>query len=912
MKTGFTGAVMMGLVSGLLRAAQGAQDGAAAGIEACNVVWNSPGKSSADSMPLGNGVLGINLWVEGNGDLLFYLGRNDTHSEVGQLCKAGKVRVSLVPNPFKAGAPFRQELKLRDGVCEIVAGDVRLKVFVDAAQPVVHVTGESATPVSVTAKVESWRTQKQRPKNQVTWWTMQGASNEIWQAADVFPQAREDSVAWYHRNDESIAFESTVKVQSLETIRRTMRDPLLNRTFGGWVTGAGFKATDDRTLSTTAPVNVFDLRVASPCAQTATGAEWLSIAEESAKQSADAKAAFERTVASWRTFWERSWVNCGVQASQPVPTNTQPLRVGPNPTANPQPSMQVSQPVITGRVLPEADILAHAQQQPQTQAISEVSVPLCESGITFEAWIKRDPGPPTNFRIMEKRIGTELDGFYFGTYRDRIMISVGNLEHYAPRNALTHGKWQHVAATYEACSAVFSLYVDGNLVGRSGSENMTVGKAYVLHRYMQGCAGRGLYPIKFNGSIFTVDPAPMGKNENPDWRSWGEGFWWQNTRLPIHAMLGSGDFELMMPLFNMYESFRPLAEARSKLYHGAEGACFAECSTPWGTYSNAEYGWNRDGLKPGEVKCLWWRYAWNQGPELVSLMLDYYDFTEDKAFLKDRLLPMATSVLKYFDTRFRKDAAGRIVVDPAQVLETYWDGVVNDTPTVAGLNAVPLRLCSLPSTAMSAEQRRFFEHMKAAAPVIPMESVKFNGKETQRIRAAEKFNPKRTNGENGDLYAVWPFGLFGLKRPLLEEARNTFAMRGARSRGGGWNYDFNAAALLGLTEEVAGNVKNRIANSNGLYRWPATWGPNADWLPDHCHGGNLMFAINNMLVQGVGEKILLLPAWPKDWDVSFKLHAPRQTTVEATVQGGKVIGLKVVPESRRKDVELNPEFKLTM
>ena len=100
MKTGFTGAVMMGLVSGLLRAAQGAQDGAAAGIEACNVVWNSPGKSSADSMPLGNGVLGINLWVEGNGDLLFYLGRNDTHSEVGQLCKAGKVRVSLVPNPF--------------------------------------------------------------------------------------------------------------------------------------------------------------------------------------------------------------------------------------------------------------------------------------------------------------------------------------------------------------------------------------------------------------------------------------------------------------------------------------------------------------------------------------------------------------------------------------------------------------------------------------------------------------------------------------------------------------------------------------------------------------------------------------------------------------------------------------------
>jgi hypothetical protein len=64
-----------------------------------------------------------------------------------------------------------------------------------------------------------------------------------------------------------------------------------------------------------------------------------------------------------------------------------------------------------------------------------------------------------------------------------------------------------------------------------------------------------------------------------------------------------------------------------------------------------------------------------------------------------------------------------------------------------------------------------------------------------------------------------------------------------------------------------------------------------------------------MLLQSVGEKILLLPAWPKDWDVSFKLHASRQTTVEATVHGGKVTGLKVVPASRQKDVELNPEFK---
>ncbi len=122
-------------------------------------------------MPLGNGQLGINLWVQENGNLNFYIGRNDTYSEVAQLCKAGEVRVTLSPNPFITGKPFRQELKIRDGVCEITAGDagsdVHLKVFVDVAQPVVHVTGESATPLTVTAKVGSWRTEKQRPRNRV-------------------------------------------------------------------------------------------------------------------------------------------------------------------------------------------------------------------------------------------------------------------------------------------------------------------------------------------------------------------------------------------------------------------------------------------------------------------------------------------------------------------------------------------------------------------------------------------------------------------------------------------------------------------------------------------------------------------------------------------------------------------------
>ncbi len=61
------------------------------------------------------------------------------------------------------------------------------------------------------------------------------------------------------------------------------------------------------------------------------------------------------------------------------------------------------------------------------------------------------------------------------------------------------------------------------------------------------------------------------------------------------------------------------------------------------------------------------------------------------------------------------------------------------------------------------------------------------------------------------------------------------------------------------------------------------------------HGGVLMKAFQAMLMQTDGRKIFLLPAWPEDWDVEFRLHAPLRTGVEGTVTGGKVRDMRVTP-----------------
>ena len=65
-----------------------------------------------------------------------------------------------------------------------------------------------------------------------------------------------------------------------------------------------------------------------------------------------------------------------------------------------------------------------------------------------------------------------------------------------------------------------------------------------------------------------------------------------------------------------------------------------------------------------------------------------------------------------------------------------------------------------------------------------------------------------------------------------------------------------------------------------------------------------MIGLQEMLLQSHGDQIRLLPAWPKNWDVDFRLHAPHNTVVDAKVREARIVGWKVTPESRGKDVIL--------
>ena len=425
-------------------------------------------------------------------------------------------------------------------------------------------------------------------------------------------------------------------------------------------------------------------------------------------------------------------------------------------------------------------------------------------------------------------------------------------------------------------------------------------RGYALQRYMNACSGRGNSPVKFNGTIFTVDTEYLPGDEggfDADYRRWGGPYWWQNTRLPYWSMLESGDFDLMLPLFRMYREALPLRMLATKTYYKHEGAFFPETMYFWGTYTDANYGRNRSELPLGMTENKFIRYYWQGGLELSLMMLDYYNFTNDNDFLKETLLPVVTEIINFYDLHWKRDDKGKIRFEPAMALETY-STAVNPLPEIVGINKVCSELLKLPAEVISKKQQRQWLRLINELPDIPVQWIN----EKIVLAPAQEFSGKQ-NIENPELYAIFPYRKFGVGKNELEMARYTFENRAVKQTGG-WQQNAIKAAYLGLTDEAAELTSTNFNTSNNAYRFPAMWGPNYDWTPDQDHGSVAMIALQRMLMQYDNETIFLLPACPKEWNVQFKLRGPNNTTIEGVFENGEMLEWKKYPENSKSKIEL--------
>ena len=884
----------------------------AGGVARYDVVWNEPGGGPADSMPLGNGDVTLNVWTEANGDLLFYVGKSDSWGDNGRLLKVGRLRLSFDRPAPEGGSPvFRQHLDLERATVRVTHGDgpdrIEIAVWVDANHPTVIVEVESAEPIGLLAAIEPWRTQPETlPAVEVSD-VLRGLELPTVVEPDVLlsdaaahdPPAR---IGWYHHNRRSVGPALTARAQGTQGYPRP--DPLLHRTFGAVLTAERAIRMDaahlksERSTRHRLALHVLTQEQSSP-------EQWLAAADRLIETTE--KLPIERRRADhanwWRAFWERSWIH--VTEGRPrsrsplVPENDHPARIGEDQQGHNRFAGEFGRVSIFNGGLSDERILELAGERgvlaPASDPALYSGVPrpgdrpagidseAIGQGLTVEAWIKS--GARTG-RIFDRIQPGGQDGLLFDLHPAGHLRAICGKHTLASEAAsIPADAWTHVALSIDARS--LRLYQDGRKIAEHSLEQdglddaFVVSRAYALQRFLTACAGRGRYPIKFNGSTLTV-PHP-GAPGDADYRRWGPGYWWQNTRLPYLGLCTAGDYDLLRPLFRMYaDELLPLFRYRTMAYFGHEGAFIPECIYFWGdvfteTYGSTPFLERADKLQESG----WHKWEWVSGPELVWMMLEYYDHTRDRAFLRDTLLPAAHEILTFFDQHYAVGTDGRLELHPAQALETWWD-CTNPMPEVAGLRAVTEGLLALPDALTEPDERSFWNAFWTKLPELPTRTV--DG--VEMLAPAAAFRDKR-NIENPELYAVFPFRRIAVGKPRLELGLAALEHRLDRGSSG-WRQDDLFMATLGLAEAARKNLVERARTTDPGSRFPGFFGPNYDWVPDQDHGGVLVRTLQLMLLQSDRDQLRLLPAWPPDWDVSFRLHAPGGRVVEGEASGGKL------------------------
>ena len=744
-----------------------------------NVVWNSPSKDATGVMPLGNGDIAAGVYAIENGDLYLLLSKNDAYTYMGDIFKTGRVRVSVTPNPFKAGMSFRQTLDLATGSIRIEADGITMQIWADANRPVFHVEVNSPKEVAVTVQPDLWERIDYTIFNVTKLYTVTkgGWDPSIKPVQDVLLE-KKGKILWYYPVGDRSTYSDDLKFYNVAHMSSKLKDPFRFNTFGNLLESPQLSLARG---TLTGKGKTFDIRVHALTLQTPEPSKWIEKIEQQAARPVDVRKDWNSHCGWWADFWERSWI------------------------------------ISTDNTLPVSD---------RERLMGEVS--------------------PSGSRV-------EKDGA-----------------------ALT-------------------------------------AQSYNVFRFLMACQSRGRVQTKFNGGLFTqqlklkAQDKKMRSNmvqqpdsswlTNEDDRLWGRRFTFQNQRLLYWPLLASGDYDLMKPFFSYYSNLLEMRKAITKAWFGHDGAYYRENIEPTGAEQDCDNGGIPPKTKPGEKYEGWYHdYYFTSGLEILAMMCDNVNYNNDQVFRNNVLVPFAREILLFFDKHYLRGIDGKLRLDPAQVVETWWIAI-NPSTDVAGL-----RYCLDELLVMKAgtiEDQNRWSKFRSEIPEVPMQTI--DGR--QSIAPAEKWEKKR-NAENGELYPVFPFRCYGLALGTDSIVTNTMIQRSLKDAFGCacWTQDQIHWAYAGNATEAAKGLVSRFRIASKMCRFPLYGREGPDSCPDFDHFGAGATALQRMLVQEENGKIILLPAWPKTWDVNFKLHAALNTTVEGTVKDGIITHFKVTPESRKKDV----------
>lgn len=465
-------------------------------------------------------------------------------------------------------------------------------------------------------------------------------------------------------------------------------------------------------------------------------------------------------------------------------------------------------------------------------------------------------------------------------------------------------------------------------------------RARNLHLYVMASTSRGAWPAKWNGLLFTTEG---------DTRKWGSQFWVWTMEVGYWPLYAADAIELTDPFFDMYLRQLPDCQRAARQRWGIGGAYYPE-TTPFngpvilpedvarefqdvylGRKKNTQLsevarklGQFDSSLRvfvtPKELAA--GRYSWishvcSSAAELAVHAWWRFRYTGDTAWLRSHAYPLLRETAEFYRQMVRKGEDGLYHLHGTNAHEDFW-GVTDSIMDLAAIRgAVPLALQAAAILKVDDDHRARWQELLDKLAPYPLGSDPQAKALTGAVLADDVWAAGHRGEVDGQhnpedvwLNPVFPFEDWTLatQQPGTDRIVHKtldLAPRHAEVLGGA---KLNTAIRTPIAAVRAGrgkDLRQALASyyaafsplCNGLSLFE---GPHAQSVE---HLALLSMTLQEALLQsasprpGEPEVMHLFPAWPKEWNASFRLLARGGFLVTTAIENGQIRFVEL--ESRR-------------
>ncbi len=497
---------------------------------------------------------------------------------------------------------------------------------------------------------------------------------------------------------------------------------------------------------------------------------------------------------------------------------------------------------------------------------------------------------------------------------------------------------------------------------------------YLYYLYLMASTSRGKYPTKFNGMLWIT---------GGDERQWGSQYWGANQSCLYNALFPTNRLELLDPMFDMYTGMVDSCRVAAEQQWGSQGIFLPEVFAfdglaelpddiaaemrelylvrkPMSEASPRFLEFSKT-KQPHSSRWNWWgggqyengvwtptsRPEWPFGPvthilsrgaKVAYQFWQRYEYTQDKAWLRDRAYPMLRGVAEFYRNfpNTKKGDDGKYHIHYVNSNESV-KGARDTDEEIASMMAIfPTVIRASEILEVDADMRPVWrEFLDNLAPLPRSDlseavAMRAQDAERERRRREERRREGRdieergsrrdrdarpdagptwirglppivsgrgTGRPDGNTMPMWFFDLCTLENPNEETMRLANAtLDGYGGRGGGVLSKVGVTqAMMGRADAVRSWLPNQLTRpdrapvmANRMDQREGRQTTSAQRL------GRVADTLHNALVQSVGAGpaqdpvIRVFPAWPRDWDAAFTLLCRGGFLVTSSMRGGQI------------------------